>query len=114
MVEYIYIMVEYICNIVEYVYRMVKYICNMVEYTYKIMVEYICNMVEYVYRTVKYICNMVEYTYKIMVEYTQFYRIKGGGGSGCPPPTDNFGTVNFTLTNYTSLEREFHSEYDSF
>ena len=40
---------------------------------------------------------------------TQFYRIKGGGGSG-RPPTDNFLTVNFTPTNYISLEREFHSE----
>ena len=39
---------------------------------------------------------------------TQFYRIKGGDGSG--PPTDNFSTVTLTPTNYTSLEREFNRE----
>ena len=39
---------------------------------------------------------------------TQFYRIKGGGGSG--RLTDNFSTVNLTPTNYISLEREFDRE----
>ena len=43
------------------------------------------------------------------LKYTQFYRIKGGGGSG-RAPTDNFLIVNFTPANYISLEREFNSE----
>ena len=47
---------------------------------------------------------------KFLKVFTQFYRIKAGGGSGRPPPTDNFLTVNFTPTNYISLEREFNSE----
>ena len=39
---------------------------------------------------------------------TQFYRIKGEGGSG--RPTDNFSMVNLTPTIYISLEREFNRE----
>ena len=42
-----------------------------------------------------------------MWNITQFYRIKGGGGS---PTTDDFWTVNLTQTNYVSLEREFNGK----
>ena len=48
-------------------------------------------------------------------QYSRYYTIlqnKRRRWLGAPPPptTDNFWTVNFTSTNYTSLEREFNSE----
>ena len=69
----------------------------------------------YFYKTIFYFMILLKFLKYFMSWYlftfsnTQFYRIKGGGGSG-RPPTDNFWTVNFTPTNYISLEREFHSE----
>ena len=44
---------------------------------------------------------------------TQFCRIKGCGGAGCPP-TNNFRKTQVTPTNYISSEREFIGESESF
>ena len=43
---------------------------------------------------------------------TQFCRIKGCGGAGCPP-TNNFRKTQVTPTNYISSEREFIGESES-
>ena len=45
---------------------------------------------------------------------TQFCRIKGCSGAGCPPPTNNFRKTQVTPTNYISSEREFIGESKSF
>ena len=41
---------------------------------------------------------------------TQFYIIKGRGGSGQAPQPINFWMANLTPTNYISLERKFNSK----
>ena len=45
---------------------------------------------------------------------TQFYGIKGGGGSGSPLPLTIFEWQSLPPTYYISLEREFNGEYNSF
>ena len=47
--------------------------------------------------------------------FSQFCRIKGCGGAGCPPPppTNNFRKTLVTQTNYISSGREFIGESES-
>ena len=44
---------------------------------------------------------------------THICGIKGCGGEGCPPPTNNFRKTSVTPTNYISSEREFIGESES-
>ena len=45
--------------------------------------------------------------------FTQFCRIKGCGGAGCPPPVI-FERLKLPPKNYISSEREFIGESESF
>ena len=46
-------------------------------------------------------------------EITHICGIKGCGGAGWPPPTNNFRKTSVTPTNYISSEREFIGESES-
>ena len=50
---------------------------------------------------------------EICAKSTHICGIKGCGGAGWPPPTNNFRTTSVTPTNYISSEREFIGESES-